>query len=185
VKNAKQLTRSIILTIILLCGVVFIWSLNQNLFAKISLSFGSLTAIILLWMDVLWIATLIFSSFFISFSLFAIYFQLALPLWLIMILVLVIFGYFFLCFEKSLNLGAYRQRIYFIAGGLINLELFLGLNYFQISPLSKSMIMAAGNYFIAGYFLQKTQKERSSVKPYICLLIVIVLLIFLTSIWGV
>ena len=128
---------------------------------------------------------LIFLSFLTSFALYNFLFQFNLPVWLIMIAILVVFGYFFYYTEQKIGILGNKQFIYLVLFSLITLEVFFALNYFLISPLSKSLIISSISYLFIGFcYSVLAQHEDKKLRTYLLLAAIMILLIFISSIWG-
>jgi hypothetical protein len=118
-----------------------------------------------------------------AFSIFM--FQLNIPLWLIMIGVIVIFGYLFTYTEQKIGILGNKRLIYLILFSLLILEAFLALSYFAISPINQSIIIASISYLFIGYCYTILAKHvDNNFLTYIIITTLAILLVFLTSTWG-
>ena len=102
-----------------------------------------------------------------------------------MLAILLVFGYFFYYTEQRIGILGNKRLIYLILFSLITLEVFFALNYFLISPLSKSLIISIVSYLFIGFCYSVLAKhEDSKLITYLILAVVLIASVFLTSIWG-
>jgi hypothetical protein len=96
------------------------------------------------------------------------------------------FGYLFVYTEQKIGILGNQRLIYLLLFSIITLEVFLALNYFLISPISKSMIIAAVSYIFIGFcYTVLAKHEDKNFLSYIILFSATILIIFSTSIWGI
>jgi hypothetical protein len=182
----NKLTRRLLLSLIIAWGIVSFWVISQATFARVLITILGVFSFVFVWLEIAPIFLLIFSSFSISYALYGFLFQYNLPNWLIMISILIIFGYLFVYTEQKIGILGNKRLVYLVLFSLIVLEVFLTLNYFLISPISKSLIIATISYLFVGFCYTVLAKHTDNkLSAYIYLAIAIVTLIFCTSIWGV
>ena len=129
---------------------------------------------------------LIFSSFTVSYSLYGLLFQMQTPIWAIMLIILLIFGYIFLYTEQRIGILGDKRLIYLVLFSLIILEIFLTLNYFLISPISKSLIISIISYVFVGFaYTVLAQHKDNLFRTYLLFAVGSVALILATSVWGI
>jgi hypothetical protein len=182
----NKLNRKLLLSLIIAWGIISFWLINQAIYSKIAISVLALVCFFLIIYEVAPIILLIISSFLVSYSLFGFLFQFGLPLWFVMLIILVIFGYLFVYTEQKIGILGNQRLIYLLLFSIITLEVFLALNYFLISPISKSMIIAAVPYIFIGFcYTVLAKHEDKNFLSYIILFSATILIIFSTSIWGI
>ncbi|MFA5926986.1 MAG: hypothetical protein WCT32_01460 [Patescibacteria group bacterium] len=159
--------------------------LNPLWVARISiLALGAL-GLALTWAEIAPLFLLIFLAFSTSYAFYGFFFQYNLPTWLIMISILVIFGYIFTYTEQKTGILGNKRLIYLILFSLVVLEVFLVLSYFMINPLSQSLIIAATAYLFAGFcFSILAKRDDTSLKTYLWVAISAISAILLTSSWS-
>lgn len=182
----NKFNRKFLLSLIIAWGIIAFWLINQALYAKVAISVMAVVCFFLIIFEVAPIILLIISSFLVSYSLYGFLFQFGLPLWFVMVTILVIFGYLFVYTEQKIGILGNQRLIYLLLFSIITLEVFLALNYFLISPISKSMIIAAISYIFIGFcYTVLAKHEDKSFLSYIILFGATVAIIFSTSIWGI
>ncbi len=180
----NKFVRQLILIILIVWSVGSFWFLDQNVAIKIAVVIIALVCLVFTWLETSPIFLLIFLSFTSSYALYGFLYQLNLPTPLIMIGILVIFGYLFTYTEQKIGILGNKRLVYLILFSLIILEVFLALSYFLINPLSKSIIIAIVSYLFIGYcytILAKHTDNKFSV--YLFLSIFFISIILLSSSW--
>ena len=141
---------------------------------------------IFVWFEIAPVFLLIFSSFSVSYALYGFLFQFGLPIWLIMLAILIIFGYLFVDMEQKLGILGDKRLIYLVLFSLLILEVFLVLNYFLISPISKSLIIGTVSYVFVGFCYTVLAKHTDNkFLTYLVVAAMVVTAVFVTSIWGI
>jgi len=182
----NKFNRKLLLFLILTWGITSFWLINQAFYSKVAISVLAVICFFLIIYEVAPIILLIISSFLVSYSLYGFLFQFGLPLWFVMLSILVIFGYLFVYTEQKIGILGNQRLIYLLLFSIITLEVFLALNYFLISPISKSMIISAVSYIFIGFcYTVLAKHEDKNFLSYIILFGVTVVIIFSTSIWGI
>ena len=182
----NKFIRKFLLSLIVLWGVLSFWLINQANFTKIAITLIGAFSILFIFWEISSLFILIFSSFIISYSFYGLLFQLNLPVWLVMILILIIFSYLFIYNEQKIGILGNKRLVYLVLFSLIILEVFLVLNYFLISPISKSMIIATISYVFVGFCYTILAKHNDNkFINYLLIAGLLIFMIFSTSIWGV
>lgn len=181
----NKLVRRLLLSLIIIWGIISFWVISQAIFPRVLITILGCFAIIFVWQEIAPIFLLIFSSFSVAYALYGFLFQFGLPIWLVMVAIFIIFGYLFVYTEQKIGILGNKRLIYLLLFSLITLEVFLTLNYFLISPISKSLIIATISYLFIG-FCYSILAKHSEIKfiTYIYLAAIIMAVIFYTSIWG-
>ena len=181
----NKLTRRIVLALIILWGVGSFWVLSTDLAVRIVIILLGLLSIVFTLFEIVPIILLIFLSFLVSYVLYGFLFQFSLPIWLVMLSILLIFGYIFLYTEQKIGILGNKRLVYLVLFSLITLEVFLTLNYYLISPLSKSLIIATISYLYIGFCYTVLAKHTDNkLITYIFIATFVIAMIFLSSIWG-
>lgn len=181
----SKTNRRILLSLIVAWGIISFWVINQATFARVLISLLGVLSLVFVWTEIASIFILIFSSFSISYALYGFLFQFNLPIWLVMLAILIIFGYLFVYTEQKLGILGDKRLIYLVLFSLITLEVFLVLNYFLISPISKSLIIATGSYVFIGFCYTILAKHTDNkFQTYLLVSVAVITMIFVTSIWG-
>lgn len=182
----NKLTRRVFLSLVLVWGVLSFWLINQAFFAKLSITFLGTLCLIFVIYEIAPLFLLIFLSFIVSYTLYGLLFQLSLPIWLVMIIILLIFSYLFVYMEQKIGILGNKRLIYLVLFSIIIMEVFLALNYFLISPISKSMIISIISYVFIGFCYTILAKHTDNkFQNYLLIAFVLIIIIFTTSIWGV
>lgn len=170
---------------IVLWGIGSFWILNQPGAATFIISVMGLICLFFVWFEIAPIFLLIFLSFLTSYSLYGFLFQFNLPIWLIMVAIMLIFGYIFVYNEQKIGILGDKRLIYLVLFSLIVLEIFFALNYFLISPLSKSLIIASTSYLFIGFcYTVLAKHEDNKILTYVIVAVLMISSVFLSSIWG-
>jgi len=177
--------RKIILSLLIVWSVGAFWFLNHNLYINLLISAIGSVALLFAWLENSPIFLLIFLSFTTSFSLYGFLYQLSLPTWLIMLAILVIFGYLFTYTEQKIGILGNKRLIYLVLFSLIILEVFLALSYFLISPLSQSIIISIVSYLFIGYCYTILAKHTDNkFSTYLLLTVLAVAVVLISSSWA-
>jgi len=180
----NKISRKFLLSLIILWGLVSFWQLNQNPITKISvISFGVI-ALIMTMFETAPLFLLIYLSFTTAYAFYGFLFQYSLPIWLIMIGLLVIFGYIYLYVEQKIGILGNKRLIYLVLFCIIVLEIFLSLSYFFINPLSKSLIIAITSYLFVGFSYTVLAKHSGKIVTYALIALFVITMVFLSSPWG-
>ncbi len=182
----NQLARKILLTLILTWSNLSFYLTNQDSSVLSWLIiFISLLGLIFIWTEKSTIFTLILLSFTSTYAFSVFMFQLSIPLWLIMIGVVIIFGYLFTYTEQKIGILGNKRLIYLVLFSLIILQAFLALSYFAISPINQSLIIASISYLFVGYCYTILAKHMdNNFLTYVIITTLAIILVFLTSTWG-
>jgi len=174
------------LSLILSWGVfTFYWTNPGNWFQLISIFLIGVVCLFLIWREYSPVFILLFLSFTSSYSFNVFLAQMNLPVWLIMVALLIIFGYLFIYLEQKIGILGNKRLIYLILFSLITLEIFLSLTYFLISPISQSLIIATTSYLFVGFCYTILAKHvDNKFSTYLIISGIVILLVFLTSSWG-
>lgn len=182
----NHLARKILLTLILAWSATSFYLLNKdNLLLMILISIILVLGLVFIWSEKSTIFTLILLSFTSAYALNISMLELNIPFWLEMIGILIIFGYLFTYTEQKIGILGNKRLIYLVLFSLIILEIFITLSYFLISPINQSIIIASISYLFVGYcYAVLAKNEDSNFLTYIIITTLIMALVFLTSTWG-
>lgn len=182
----NQFLRRISLSLILAWGILaFILVSSNVLLELILISVMGIVCLIFIWMEISPIFILIFLSFTSSYAFYVFLNQLSLPIWLVMIAILVIFGFLFTYTEQKIGILGNKRLIYLVLFSIIILEVFLVLSYFLINPISQSLVIATTSYLFVGFCYTVLAKHTDNkFSTYALLTAIVIALIFLTSNWG-
>lgn len=182
----NHILRKVILSIILIWGCLSYYLANsQNTVAVYLVVFLSLLGLISIIRETAAIFTLILLSFISAYAFYTFFLQFDLPPWLLMISIMVVFGYLFTYTEQKIGILSNKRLIYLVLFSLVILEIFLTLSYFLINPISQSLIIASVCYLFVGFCYSVLAKhEDSSFSAYLVVTSIIMIAIFLTSNWG-
>lgn len=181
----SKLLRRTILTVILIWASVAFWLLNEVATVSIITIVLALPVLYLIWSEKHPLIVLVFLSFISAFALYGFLFYFNLPLWIIMIASLLLYGYFFTYLEQKIGILGKERLIYLLLFSLAILEMFLILSYFLISPLNRSLIIALSSYLLAGFcFSVIEEKKPKAFPPYIWTFSVMIVLLLLSANWG-
>lgn len=182
----NKFSRRFLLALIVIWGSASFWLVFQSLLIQVVVIIFSVLSLIFIWLDIMPVFLLIFLSFTASYSLYGYLFQFGLPIWLVMLAILIIFGYLYLYNEQKIGILGNQRLIYLLLFSIISMQVFLALNYFFINPVSKSLIMATVSYFFVGFtYTVLAKHEDNSLRAYMLVAGAVIALIFLTSIWSV
>jgi len=182
----NQTTRKILLSIILLWGLFSFYYLNQDNWTIVTpMILLSVLGLIFIFREMSAIFLLLLLSFTTSYAFYVFLFLFSLPSWLIMIGILVIFGYLFTYTEQKIGILGNKRLIYLVLFSMIILEVFLSLGYFLINPISQSLIITAISYFFVGFCYTVLAKHTDNrFITYILITFAIIVLTLLISRWG-
>lgn len=182
----NQLSRKILLTLILVWSTLSFYLTNKDSLLLAGLIiFISLLGLVFIWTERSTIFTLILLSFTSTYAFSVSMFQLSIPLWLIMIGVIIIFGYLFTYTEQKIGILGNKRLIYLVLFSLIILQAFLALSYFAISPINQSLVIASISYLFIGYCYTVLAKHiDNNFLTYVVITALAILLVFMTSTWG-
>jgi len=178
--------RSVVLTLLAIWSVGCFWMFSQNLFINSTITFVAVCSLYLIWAELSPLFILIFLSFTSSFALYGFLFYFNLPLWVIMIFGLLIYGYLFTYFEQKVDVLKPERLIYLALFTLLIAETFIFISYYLISPLNRSLIISLETYLLAGFCLTIIEKKDSKqFFLYSVVFAVILLLIIITAPFGI
>ena len=181
----SQLTRKLLLTVILFWGVFTYAENSANTILLISLIAISLLGVYIIWRELSPIFTLILLSFTSGHALYSVLYQMSLPLWFVMLGTMIIFSYLFTYVEQRIGILGNKRLVYLVLFALIILEIFLILSYFLIDPISQGLIIAAVSYLFVGFCYTILAKHSDNhFSSYIIIAIISILIVFLTANWG-
>lgn len=182
----NQLARKVLLTLILLWGVISFYLLNKESLLLVFLIMAlALFGLAFIWTEKSAIFILILLSFTSAYAFNIFMLQLNISLWLIMIGIVIIFGYLFTYTEQRIGILGNKRLIFLVLFSLITLEVFLALSYFLISPMNQSLIISSVCYLFVGYCYTIIAKHSdNNFLTYIAITGLVITLIFLTSRWG-
>jgi len=159
--NFSSLHLIILLLLVAIPGIIFIITESSPLYLLILLSFTT------------------------SYASYVFLFRYNLPVWLVMIAILIIFGFLFFYIEQKIGILGNRRLIYLVLFSLIQLEVFLVLSYFLIDPVSLSLVIASMSYLFLGFCYSILAKhEDKSFLTYLFISILTILVVFLFAQWG-
>jgi hypothetical protein len=180
----NKISRKFLLCLIILWGVISFWQLNQNSITTIAILILGALAIVLTLLETAPIFLLIYLSFTTAYALYGFLFQYNLPVWLVMLGLLLIFGYVYLYVEQKIGILGNKRLIYLVLFCIINLEIFLSLSYYLINPLSKSLIIAIISYLFVGFSYTVLAKHSGKLATYVTIALIVVAMVLISSPWG-
>lgn len=182
----NHIARKILLTIILAwSSLSFYFTNTDSLLLVVLIIFISIFGLIFIWTEKSAIFTLILLSFTSTYAFSVFMYQINIPLWLIMIGVIIIFGYLFTYTEQKIGILGNKRLIYLVLFSLLILESFLALSYFAISPINQSLVIASICYLFVGYcYTVLAKHEDNNFLTYVIITTLTILLVFMTSTWG-
>ena len=182
----NQTLRKIILIIILVWGCLSYYLANsQNPIAVGLIIFISLLGLVSIVKESSASFILILLSFISAYAFYTFFLQFDLPLWLLMVSIMIIFGYLFTYTEQKIGILSNKRLIYLVLFSLVILEVFLILSYFLINPISQSLVIASICYLFIGFCYSILAKHsNSNFITYLILTSIIIIAIFLTSNWS-
>lgn len=181
----NTLNRKILLTLILSWSLSSFFISEQQLFLVVIISLLSLVSLIFIWLEKSPVFLLVFNSFLCSFALYVAMFYLSFPFWLLLIAVLILFGFIFTYTEQKIGILGNQRLIYLLLFTIVIIEFFFALSYFLISPLNKSLIIAVISYLLIGYcYTILAKHDDNKFATYIIISVMAIILIMTTSNWG-
>lgn len=181
----SKILRSIILTMLALWAVFSFWFLNSITFVSIIISILGVIALYAIWREVLILYLVSFLTFTGSYALYGFLFSFNLPLWVVMIAILLIFGYIFTYLEQKSDILGKNKLVYLFIFSLIVLEVFLFLSYFLISPINRSLIITLVVYVISGFSFWVLRKDDlKNFSAYVYLSVLVMMTILISAKWG-
>lgn len=181
----NKFARRTVLSLIIIWSVASFWIISPDLWTKVLVLVLGFCSLIFTYFEIVPIYLLIFLSFTTAYALYGFYYQYALPLWLVMLAILFSFGYLFLYNEQKIGILGNQRLVYLLLFSLVTLEMFLTLNFFLISPLSKSLIVAAISYLYVGFcYIILARHTVTKFSTYIIIFIIAVGAILISSVWG-
>jgi len=182
----NHVLRKIILIVILVWGCLSYYLANsQNQIAVALIVFISILGLISILKETSAIFTLILLSFISAYAFYTFFLQFDLPLWLLMVSIMIVFGYLFTYTEQKIGILSNKRLIYLVLFSLVILEVFLVLSYFLINPISQSLVIATVSYLFIGFCYSVLAKHKdSSFTTYLIVASLVTIAIFLTSGWS-
>jgi len=182
----NHLVRKILLSVILAWGSLsFYYASTSDFFLFYVILVVATLGMILIWYEVAPIFILLLLSFTSAFAFNTFLFQLNIPLWLIMVGILIIFGYLFTYTEQKIGILGNKRLIFLLLFAIIILETFLALTYFLINPIGQSLIIATICYLLVGYCYTIIAKHTDNrFTTYILLSVLAIFLILASASWG-
>lgn len=182
----NHIARKTLLTVILAWGDFSFYLANSNnlVLFFIMLAISAL-GLILIWNEVAPVFLLILLSFTSAYAFNTYLLQLNIPLYLIMIGILIVFGYLFTYTEQRIGILGDKRLIFLLLFAIIVLEVFLTLTYFLVNPIVQSLIITAVCYLFVGYCYTIIAKHTDNkFITYILLSGLAMAAILLTASWG-
>jgi len=178
--------RKITLTLILLWGLFSFYLINKESWLIVSLMFLlSLLGLAFIYLETSVIFLLLLLSFTSAYAFYIFLFQFSLPSWLVMLGILIVFGYLFTYTEQKIGILGNKRLIYLVVFSLLILEVFLALSYFLINPISQSLIITAISYLFVGFCYTVLAKHTDNrFITYILMTALVTVSILLGSHWG-
>jgi len=181
----NRLNRKILLTLILSWSLSSFFISEQPLFLVIIVSVLSLVSFVFIWLEKAPLFLLVSNSFLSAFALYVAMFYLSFPFWLLLIAVLILFGFIFTYTEQKIGILGNQRLVYLLLFTIIIIEFFFALSYFLISPLNRSLIIAVIAYLLVGYcYTVLAKHEDNKFTTYILFSVSAIILIMATSNWG-
>lgn len=182
----NQILRKIVLTFILTWGSLSFYFVNsRSQFLIWALLFVSVSGLIIIWREVSAIFILIFLSFLSAYAFYTFFLQFNLPTWILMLSILVVFGYLFTYTEQRIGILSNKRLIYLVLFSLVILEIFLTLSFFLINPISQSLVISSVCYLFIGFCYTILAKHTdNNFLTYLIITFIVVLTVFVTSKWS-
>jgi len=179
----NKITRKITLLLILFWSIVSFYFIDRLVADKVLITTVGLIAFLFIIFELAPLFIVIILSFTVSFALYGFLFTFNLPVWLLMIAILILFGYLFLYMEQKTGILGNKRLIYLLLFSILILEVFLALSYFIINPLSKSLIISAVTYIFIGFCYTVLAKHKdNSFSTYLYFFVFSLILIMIVSI---
>lgn len=181
----NKFARKLILALITFWSLVTFYYVNSGSWSLLVLmTLAALLTLLFIWYEIASIAILIYLSFIVAYSFFVLLFQIGLPVWLVMLGVLIIFGYLFTYAEQKIGILGNKRLIYLLLFSILTLEVFLILTYFMISPINQSLVIATLSYLFIGFCYTVLAKHTDNkFSTYVTSSAIIIMLILLTANW--
>lgn len=154
--------RKLTLSIILFWSVSSFYFIDRITLDKVLVTVIGVLSLFFILLEIVPLFILIILSFTVSFSLYGFLFSYNLPVWLLMLAILLLFGYLFLYMEQKTGVLGNKRLIYLLLFSIIILQVFLILSYFIINPLSKSLIISSVVYLFIGFCYTILAKHRDN-----------------------
>jgi hypothetical protein len=181
-----KLTRKLLLSLILIWGVVAFWIFNTYLLPSTLVAAVGFGGLIFIWLEIAPIYLLIFLAFTSSYAFYGLSLHYNLPTYLIMLSILIIFGYIFTYMEQRTGILGNKRLIFLLLFSILVLEVFLALSYFLINPLNQSLVIASVCYMFSGFCFSVLAKQpNSNLITYLVFGLSATFLILLSSSWSV
>lgn len=181
----NKLSRIILLSLIIIWGAASFFFVSNDLAIQITVLVLALVSLGFTFFEIMPIFLLIFLSFTTAYSLYGFYFLFNFPLWLVMLAILCIFGYIFVYNEQKIGILGNRRLIYLVLFSLIVLEVFLTLNFYLVSPISKSLIISIVSYVFVGFcYTILAKHEDNKFSTYLIIASIAIAAILASSVWG-
>ncbi len=159
--------------------------LTRSHFDQTLIALFGLFNLLFIWLEYSALVTLVSLSFLSAYAFYGFLFQYNLPNWLVMVGILLIFGYLFLYTEQRIGILGNKRLIYLFLFSLISLEVFLALAFFLINPLSKSLIMAVVSYVFVGFcYVVLAKHDDNKLSTYLTVALISMFMVFISSGWG-
>lgn len=177
-----KFTRKILISLILFWGLANFWLINPLLVVTVAITAIGVLCLFYTWYEVSPIFILIYLAFTSSYAFYGLLFQYSAPLWLVMIAIMVIFGYLFTYTEQKIGILGNKRLIYLILFSLVILQVFLALSYFLINPLSQSLLIATVCYLFIGFsYTILAKRHDANLTSYLWLAGAVIIAVLLTS----
>jgi len=181
-----KLSRRLLLALILVWSVATFWFIDPALIDRITVFGIGIVSLCCIIFELSPVFLLIFLSFTSAYSFYGLFFQYNIPTWLIMLAILVIFGYLFTYTEQKIGILGNKRLIYLLLFSIIILELFVVFSYFLINPLSQSLLIATMCYLFVGFsYTILAKRTDSSFLTYVLVAAIISFAILVSSPWSV
>lgn len=182
----SKIVRRVLLTLILIWGGWSFYYLNQsNILLVVLMSFALAISVYSIWSEYSVVFNLIFLSFISTYAFNVFFSQLNIHFSLVMVGILIIFGFLFIYTEQKIGILGNKRLIYLVLFSLIIAESFFTMSYFLTNPITSSLIIATISYLFIGYCYTVIAKhEDNKFRTYIFFAILSLILIFLTSKWS-
>ncbi|MEI6499366.1 MAG: hypothetical protein WCO23_05370 [bacterium] len=181
----NKVFRKLVLLVILAFSVLTFIFINKILMINIFIILSSVVSIYFIFTETYPIYLLIFLSFVTSYAFYGFLYQFNLPPWVIMLAIMVVFSYLFTYMEQKIGILGNKRLIYLVLFSLVILEVFLALSYFLINPLNQSIVISIVCYLFVGFcYTILARHTDNSFRTYLLIAGVSILIIFLSSNWG-
>lgn len=182
--NNKTL-RKVVLTLILSWATFFFWLISPIQFINIVVLIISIICLLAVLFEKSAHFTVIYISFVTAYVLYGYILINNFPVWLMMIGILLVYLYLYSYLEQMFPMVGRERTIYLLIFSLVSVETFLFLGYFIISPINRSLILAATVYIIYGFLDSLiSRKKVAAMVPYILVFSLVFVTMLLTASWG-